>query len=197
MRCVRYFVLFVFFLLVFVHNYAFAQDGDLEKSYAISVYGGVMTDDNWRQSISGQAGTVDSYLLATALSWRFYTPRHHLWALELEGNIARHFGIQDHFEFNLPIITVRWLWFPWNKYLETSIAYGIGPSYATTLPEYERMNSHPSDQFLLFWHLEADFRVPGSAWAFLARLHHRSSGYGLMARSGGGNVLTMGLRYNF
>lgn len=195
MKSLRFFA--IFFVFVFVPLPAFSQDVDLGKSYAISVYGGGMTNDNWRQSISGQAGLVNSYLLAAALSWRFYTPRHNLWALELEANVARHFGIQDHFEFNLPIITARWLWFPWNKYLETSLAYGIGPSYATTRPEYERMNSHHTKQRLIFWHLEADFRKPGSSWTFLARLHHRSAGYGIMAQGGGGNILTLGLRYNF
>lgn len=97
-------------------------------NFAASLYGGVMTDDNWRQSISGQADTVDSQLLAGALAWTFYRPDHELWSLELEANVARHFGIQDHFEFNAPILTVRWDYFPWDKVLDTSLAYGLGPS---------------------------------------------------------------------
>lgn len=166
-------------------------------NFAASLYGGVMTDDNWRQSISGQADTVDSQLLAGALAWTFYRPDHELWSLELEANVARHFGIQDHFEFNAPILTVRWDYFPWDKVLDTSLAYGLGPSYATRVPEYERRKSGDTEQLMLFWHIEADFGLPESSWSTFLRLHHRSSGYGMFADKGGSNVLTMGLRYDF
>ena len=168
-----------------------------ENEFAASLYGGVMTDDNWRQSISGQADLVDSHILAGALSWTFYRPANRLWSLELEVNVARHFGIQDHFEFNAPILTARWEYFPWNKFLETSLAYGIGPSYATKLPEYERQKSGDSEQFLLFWHIEAAFALPESRWSTILRLHHRSSGYGMFADKGGSNILSVGLRYDF
>lgn len=168
-----------------------------ERKFAASLYGGVMTDDNWRQSISGQAELVDSHILVGALGWTVYRPSNHLWSLELEANVARHFGLQDHFEFNAPILTARWEYFPWNKILETSLAYGLGPSYATKLPDYERRKSGDSEQLLLFWHLEAAFALPESRWSTLLRLHHRSSGYGMFADKGGSNILTMGLRYAF
>ncbi len=168
-----------------------------KNKFAASLYGGVMTDDNWRQSISGQADLVDSHILVGALGWTFYRPANGLWSLELETNMARHFGIQDHMEFNAPILTVRWDHFPWDKTLETSLAYGIGPSYATKLPEYERQKSGDSEQFLLFWHIEAAFGLPDSNWSTIFRLHHRSSGYGVFADKGGSNILTMGLRYEF
>lgn len=168
-----------------------------ERNFSASLYGGVMTDDNWHQSLSGQAGLVDSYILAGAMGWTFYRPAHRLWSLELEANVARHFGIQDHFEFNAPILTVRWDYFPWDKVLDTSLAYGLGPSFATTLPEYERQKSGDSEQVLLFWHIEAAFGLPGSNWSTIFRLHHRSSAYGVFADKGGSNILTMGLRYEF
>lgn len=183
-----------FLLSQATHN---ATADQCKTFHSLSLYNGIMTDDNWRQSITGQAGTVDSVLLAAALSWTFYKPTHELWSLELEANFARHFGIQDHFEFNAPILTMRWLHLPWDNFLDTSLAFGIGPSYATSVPEYERMKSGASEQFLIYWHLETDFRKPGSPWAALVRLHHRSTGYGLMAKNGGGNVLTLGLRYDF
>jgi hypothetical protein len=168
-----------------------------ERNFSASLYGGVMTDDNWHQSLSGQAGLVDSYILVGAMGWTFYRPAHRLWSLELEANVARHFGIQDHFEFNLPVLTLRWDYFPWDKFLDTSLAYGLGPSYATTLPEYERQKSGDSEQLLLFWHIEAAFALPDSNWSTIFRLHHRSSAYGLFADKGGSNILTMGLRYEF
>jgi len=168
-----------------------------ERNFSASLYGGVMTDDNWHQALSGQAGLVDSHILVGAMGWTFYRPAHRLWSLELEANVARHFGIQDHFEFNIPVLTLRWDYFPWDKFLDTSLAYGLGPSYATKLPEYERQKSGDSEQFLLFWHIEAAFGLPDSSWSTIFRLHHRSSGYGMFADRGGSNILTMGLRYEF
>lgn len=174
-----------------------AKEFDPDMDLAVSLYAGTMTDENWMRSISGQAATVDSHLLAAALGWTFYRPAHSLWSLELEANIARHFGIQDHFEFNLPVLTLRWDYFPWDQHLDTSLAFGLGPSYATSLPEHERMRYGSTEQLLLFWHLEAAIGLPGSAWSAIFRLHHRSSAYGLFADEGGSNILTMGLRYSF
>lgn len=168
-----------------------------DRTFSASLYGGVMTDDNWRQSLSGQAGLVDSHILVGAMGWTFYRPANRLWSLELEANVARHFGIQDHYEFNAPVLTLRWDSFPWDKVLDTSLAYGLGPSYATKLPEYERQKSGGTEQFLLFWHIEAALGLPGSNWSTILRLHHRSSGYGMFADKGGSNILTMGLRYEF
>jgi hypothetical protein len=180
-------------LLFFSQNLASAN----ERNFSASLYGGVMTDDNWRQSLSGQAGLVDSHIVVGALGWTFYRPASRLWSLELEANVARHFGIQDHYEFNAPVLTLRWDYFPWDKVLDTSLAYGLGPSYATKLPEYERQKSGDTEQFLLFWHIEAAFGLPDSNWSTIFRLHHRSSGYGMFADKGGSNILTMGLRYEF
>lgn len=168
-----------------------------DRAFSASLYGGVMTDDNWRQSLSGQAGLVDSHILVGAMGWTFYRPANRLWSLELEANVARHFGIQDHYEFNAPVLTLRWDSFPWDKVLDTSLAYGLGPSYATKLPEYERQKSGDTEQFLLFWHIETALGLPGSNWSTILRLHHRSSGYGMFADKGGSNILTMGLRYEF
>jgi len=186
-----------FSLLILLSAHAVAQDSTLEKKYAVSLYGGVMTDDNWRQSLFGQADLEDSYILAGAMSWTFYRPAHHLWSLELEANVARHFGIQDHFEFNAPVLTGRWEYFPWDSALDTSLAFGLGPSFATRVPEYERSRSGSSDEILLFWHLEAAFGLPGSDWSTFLRLHHRSNGYGVFAEEGGSNILSLGLRYEF
>jgi hypothetical protein len=168
-----------------------------ERDLAFSVYAGVMTDDDCITAISGQAGREDSSILAGAVGWTFYRPATRMWSLELEANVARHFGIQDHFEFNAPVLTFRWEHFPWDRRLDTSLAYGIGPSFATTTPEYERIRKGDSEPVMLFWHIEAAFGLPDSPWATIFRLHHRSTGYGMFAEDGGSNILSLGLRYEF
>ncbi len=47
--------------------------------------------------------------------------------------------IQDHWEFNLPIVA-RWEAFPWDDVIDTSLAFGIGPSYASEIPKVEVAN---------------------------------------------------------
>jgi|GEM_PF-443073 hypothetical protein len=186
----------VFFLL-FTAAHALAEGASAERNFSASLYFGAMTDDNWRQSVSGQADFVDSHIVAGALAWTFYRPENLMWSLELEGNVAQHFGIQDHTELNAPILTARWEYFPWDTYVDTSLAFGIGPSFATEVPEQEKNQEGSSEEVLLFWHIEAEFGLPDSDWSTFVRLHHRSTGYGLMAEHGGGNILSLGLRYDF
>lgn len=168
-----------------------------EYDFAASIYGGVMTDEDWIHAISGQTSLEDSTILAGAMSWTFYRPASRQWSLELEANVVRHFGIQDHFEINAPVLTARWDDFPWDKTLDTSLAYGIGPSFATTTPEYEKIRKGNSDPVMLFWHIEAAVGLPNSRWSSFFRLHHRSTAYGTVADEGGSNILCLGLRYDF
>jgi hypothetical protein len=176
---------------------ALAQDAVTERNFAATVYGGVMTDDNWRQAISGRSGLEDSWILAGAAGWTFFRPDNRMWSLELEANLVRHFGIQDHFELNAPVLNVRWEAFPWDKVLDTNAAFGLGPSFASSVPEYEREKSGDSTAMLLFWHIEVGAGLPGSPWSAIFRLHHRSTGYGMFAEQGGSNILCLGLRYEF
>jgi type 1 glutamine amidotransferase len=41
--------------------------------------------------------------------------------------MLKHVGEQEHVEF-APSINARWITFPWNQYLETSVAIGGGAS---------------------------------------------------------------------
>jgi hypothetical protein len=190
-------ILILTLFLLLTASHALADGGSQERNFAASLYFGAMTDDNWRQSISGQADFVDSHIVVGALSWTFYRPENRMWSLELEGNVAQHFGIQDHTEFNAPILTARWEYFPWDKCLDTSLAFGFGPSFATEVPEQEKRQEGSSEEVLLFWHIEAEVGLPDTGWSSFFRLHHRSTGYGLMAEHGGGNILCLGLRYAF
>ena len=172
-------------------------DLDPEPDFAFTLYGGRLTDDNWRDSLRGEADWVDAYLLVGALSWTFYRPRHRWWSLELEGNLGRYAGDQDHWEFNGPIATARWHRFPWRDTLNTSLAFGLGLSYASEIPPVEVELDGSSEQLLLYWHIEASFGLPDREWEAIFRLHHRSTGYGLFGETGGGNAFTAGLRLRF
>lgn len=174
-----------------------AEGGNEHPAYAITIYSGVMTDDTWKTSIAGQADLVDSYIITGAVSWTVYRPRNNWFSLELESSISQHFGTSRNLEFCIPIVTLRWEYFPWDKYVDTSVATGYGFSFATEIPQAEIDLDKSSEQLLLYFHYEAEFALPGSPWALALRLHHRSPSYGLFGQNGWSNYLTAGVRYSF
>ncbi|MGI9434692.1 MAG: hypothetical protein ACR2Q4_07685 [Geminicoccaceae bacterium] len=164
---------------------------------SIALYGGWLTANDWQETfLPTRWDFIDSYIAALAVSRRAGQLSNEA-QIELEGQIVRHFGVQDHWEFNaLPII--RWTAFPWDEQLDTSAAAGLGLSYATRVPEAEVEIDGDSERLLAYWMLELEASVPErKAWHVLARLHHRSAAYGLFGKKGGANVLSLGLRYRF
>lgn len=166
--------------------------------YALSLYGGQMTTNHVEDFFTdNRLNFKDSYLLALTLAkhlGRFSNQLNY----ELEGQIVKHVKFQDHWEFNL-LGVLRWDNFFWDDWLETSTAFGLGASYATAHPEVEIENDGETANLLVYWMLElavAPFKsLP--QWEWLARIHHRSDAFGLVADDGGSNALAFGVRYRF
>ena len=163
---------------------------------AVTAFGGIMTDNKWEDVLapwtlefreSGLAGVAASRRLAQIGDG---------FVLEVEGQAVRHFGDQDHWEFNLPL-TARWLRFPWDDTVDTSVAWGIGPSYATEVPQVELDNNETSQRWLVYWMAEVELALPDSPWSGVLRLHHRSDAFGLIGDDGGSNALAIGIRRQF
>ncbi|MCZ6771896.1 MAG: hypothetical protein O7G83_07910 [Proteobacteria bacterium] len=173
-------------------------DGSSETggAIAVSIFGGWMTDNRWEEvftpwklefrdsSFAGLAGSRRIWCLDDDLSF------------EIEGQIVRHFGEQDHWELNLPLI-VRWETFPWNDIIETSAAFGLGPSFASDVPKEEIAMDGESQHWLVYWVLELAMGMPETDWKGILRLHHRSGAFGIVADEGGSNVMAVGLRRRF
>ena len=178
-------------LLVSTSLAAFAKD------LSLSVYGGRLSTNDWIEVFAPpQWDFVDSYLTALAVSrqagWLSDTAR-----TEVEGQIVRHVGVQDHWEFNV-LGVIRRTALPWDETLDMSVAGGLGLSYATERPEAEIDFEGDTERLLVYWMLEVDAVIPNAeTWSALARLHHRSPAYGLFGDGGGANVLAIGLRYRF
>ena len=120
----------------------------------------------------------------------------HRFGFEIEGQVVHHFGDQDHWEFNLPIIG-RWKAFPWDAVVDTSLAFGIGPSYASEKPKVEVANDGASRRLLVYWMMEIEVGALDTDWSAIFRLHHRSGAFGLVADEGGSNAMVIGLRHRF
>lgn len=167
------------------------------KDISLSVYGGWLSSNDWQEVfVPARLEFVDSQLIALAVSrqagWLSEAAR-----TEVEGQVVRHFGIQDHWEFNA-LGVIRRTALPWDGTLDMSVAGGLGLSYATELPAAEIDFEGDTERLLAYWMLEVDAVVPEmAAWSVLARLHHRSPAYGLFGDGGGANVLALGLRFRF
>jgi hypothetical protein len=173
---------------------AAATDAKKPKEWAINVYAGVLTNNDWHEPFTGKSLKFkDSWLIALAGAKELGRVFDHL-VIELEGQVVRHIGEQEHWEFNVPIV-FRWEKFPWDNVVDTSLAYGIGPSYATEVPAEEVARKGDSQRWLIYWMFEVELGLPQSEyWSAIGRIHHRSGAWGAVADDGGSNVLALGLK---
>ena len=166
-----------------------------EKEWALTLLGGRYSGSKLLE-LGGRADFKDSYTAGLAVSYQFVDwGRHMRW--ELEGQMLKHFGEQEHVEFTSSI-NVRWITFPWNHYLDTSVAIGGGLSVTSEVPVLEKRDPENSQAATLLHYLllEAAVGLPNSNWSLVGRVHHRSGIFGLFSHSGS-NVLEIGVRYRF
>ncbi len=186
--------LVLIFLMLTCVSPVFAEQGD----YAFNLYIGQMTSNHFDDFFLGEdADFEDSYLLAATLARRLGGYQD-LLSYEVEGQLVKHFDLQDHWEFNA-LGVLRWEPFFWDRWLETSAAFGLGGSYATEKPQVEIDNDGETSRFLVYWMLELAV-APFSArpdLELIARIHHRSDAFGLVADDGGSNALALGIKYRF
>jgi hypothetical protein len=185
-------------LLIIAVMPAFTGKTMAADDYAVTIYGGRMTDGDFGSSLNRKANFIDAYVVVGALSWTFARFFEDALSFELEGQVGKWFGDQHHWEFNLPV-AIRWSKFPWNHYVSTSLAYGIGPSYASEEPQVEIEEFDSTEKFLVYWFGELALGPPDRNWSVVLRLHHRSGAFGLILDRGvgGSNSLAIGLKYRF
>jgi hypothetical protein len=119
--------------------------------------------------------------------------------LRFEGELilAAHFGYDD-FQSATAVVLARWVTFPWDRWVDTSMAVGIGPSYATKKARYERHNSGSGgSRWLNAFIFELTLAPPATPnWAVALRLHHRSGIFGIID-SVASDYFAVGVKYRF
>lgn len=101
----------------------------------LGVYGGKAAEERLLDILTRfNTGFRDAWLVAFAPAYVYR--RTERWRFEVEGQAVKHFGDQDHWEFNAAWLA-RWMQFPWDAYVETRAALGLGVSYATEIPVIE------------------------------------------------------------
>jgi hypothetical protein len=170
-----------------------------DRGGAFTVYAGRITDaPAWHDLVTKpqDTGFVDAYIAVAAMSLEFAKFREGAWVLEGESQVGYNFGDQHHWEFNVAAMP-RWRRFPWNHYVDTSVAFGLGLSWATEIPEVEVALEGESHQLLVYWVIDVTVGPPNSRWAASIRLHHRSPAFGTFGDDGGMNAPSLGVRYSF
>jgi hypothetical protein len=186
-----------FFIIGFSANPAYSNAQE-EKLYSLNIYAGQMTTNRIGSLLIHfyDPDFKNSYLTAVTLARRIGTYKN-MASFEVEGQVVKHFNIQNHWEINA-LITARWEEFPWDKYVDTSFAFGVGGSYATAEPEIEILRSNATSRFLVYWMTELALGLPEYPdTALIIRIHHRSGAWGLVADKGGSNTPCIGLKYRF
>lgn len=207
------------FLLIF-QSIAFAQPtastptqspigGQLYDTYPwmLTYYYGVTSDTSLIPLATGHykhwPESIQSIELARTLdadNWfrRFISPL--VGVVQLAGNLTVRQGRAEHTIYEVdPYIAFRWANFPWNDYVVTSLAFGEGVSYASSVPSVEKKHNENTKRFLNYLMFEATFAAPNyPQLQFITRIHHRSGAFGLYrAGNTGSNVIGVGVRYLF
>jgi hypothetical protein len=172
---------------------ALAHDDD----WKVTLYGARLTADSLGKTLTFRAEYENSYLVVLAVSKRLFAYKD-LLGIELEGQVGKHFGAQDHWELNIAPV-FRWLKFPWDGYLDTSLAAGAGLSYALSTPKVEAVGVSDTPKLLGYLMFEIAVSLPSVPhWSLVARLHHRSGAGGAFGgRHDASNALGLGIRYGF
>lgn len=168
------------------------------KEWSVSIYEAQAARNRLVDCLQFQPEFINSYLVTLALGQEIWTFKRII-RLEAEGQLVQHIGkAQNHMEFNA-LLALRWLWFPWNRYVKTSLAIGDGISYATQKPELEIRDMGDTSQYLNYLMFEIAVALPGFRKTdIFTRLHHRSAVHGMINNlSGGSNFVGFGIRYRF
>lgn len=178
-----------------------ALAGEIAHAQTFTVYTGrISSESTWHDVLMKpySSNYTDSYLVALSYMHGYREHFDGKLRMEYEVNAAYNFGEQDHWEVNFAPITLRWQRLPWERYFHSTIAFGLGFSYAFKYPEVEYRLENDTQQFLMFWQLELTAAQHEGPWSAVVRLHHRSPAWGAVGiQDGGMNAPSLGFRYSF
>lgn len=210
-----------------------------EGKWHICLYGAKWSDNNLNQILRLKTNFRHAYIAALGIGKEVWRNENKNLSLELEGQIVHNCGYEiytddespasgdpgwnwapgmshesqnsgssHHREYNAALI-LRWHKFPWDNYLDTSLAFGNGISYATKYPPYEtdphgqlhgkEHEINKVSKILYYLLIEWNFTHPKiTPWSVFVRIHHRSGIFGLInGVDGGSNFIGSGIRYEF
>ncbi len=124
------------------------------------------------------------------------------WSLEAEGQLIKHFGVEDHFEATGSVL-FRTGEIKLGQHASFNIGIANGLSWAFSKPKWEwgPTKERGVDAPQLLWHIgvEAEISSPHlQGLSGFARIHHRSENYGALGAPWyHSNRIGLGIRYRF
>ena len=172
------------------------KDHIKRHKWFLTVYGGAHAQDTIEDVFTFNAKFEDNdYIAVAALAREFWHYQDYI-SFEAEGQIGKHFNNDTFWEFN-GLIIGRWHAFPWNKYVDTSLAVGDGLSCYTEISKVEKDDDDDAQKTLNYLLFELALGLPQyPRWDLVVRIHHRSSVFGLYG-AGGSNYVTGGIKFSF
>jgi hypothetical protein len=210
-----------------------------EGKWHICLYEAQWSDNNLNQILRLKTNFRHAYIAALGIGKEVWRSENKDLGLELEGQIVHNWGYEiytdeeslasgnpgwdwapgmsyesqnsgysHHEEFN-GVAILRWHTFPWDHYLDTSLAFGNGFSCATKYPPYEtdphgqlhgkEHEIYNVSKILYYLLIELNVTHPKiSPWSLFFRVHHRSGIFGTInGVDGGSNFIGCGIRYEF
>ena len=162
--------------------------------WAISALGGTLTTGSWHEAINpGKIDLADTYMNGGAVSWERPIGRSRM-HIGIEAQLLAHAGRQDHFELNVPVV-LRYV--PDTPPGLTSVAAGLGLSYASKIPQVEIDRNGASQRLFVYWMAEVELPLANPDRSAVLRRQHRSDGYGLFDVDAGSTGFVFGLRHRF
>ncbi len=164
--------------------------------WSVSVYGGVLNSVNLQESLLLTSDLENSYMAGIGATQALIKRR--AFNFELDAQLLKHFGDQRHFEATAAV-SFRWKDFFWDRFIDTSFAFGEGLSLATEAPPIEKERNGKANGLLNYLMFEWTFALPNKPdWELVMRMNHRSGGYGTFnGVSAGSNLYGVGLRHHF
>jgi len=201
---------YILLTLAFTASNAFSEiensdNHDLtQNKWAVTLFNGIYTARTFGKTTFNIPGHFESnYIHGLSVSREFWkTEKHFSW--ELESMFAKHHGqhktgYQNYEEYVLAVF-LRYHTFPWDNFIDTSIAIGEGLSLTSKIPERESQRDQSESRHLLnYLAIEFAFTLPKYPNTSLVyRIHHRSGVFGLFGGvKGASDFYMLGLRYNF
>ena len=140
----------------------------------------------------------NSFILALAFS-RPWVEYRGIFSIEPETGIAKRFGPADGAEGWVALF-FRWKYFPWNQYIRTSLALGIGPSLSNDVfLASGSLQTGNGIHVINYFSPELTLGSPSEPrWDAVVRFHHRSPIWGVLPESAGvSQFWTFGMRFRF
>ncbi|MGB5421341.1 MAG: hypothetical protein WBN03_04235, partial [Desulfobacterales bacterium] len=142
----------VFLLILFPVLTARAEDSStkIEYNWHLTADIGTLVQNNMDEIVLKQKASIDSnYLVMLALARDIYKSKKWI-GVELEGQINKHFGADNHQWELVGLAVGRWYPFPWDRYIDTSFAAGGGLSYYTEISKTELAKNDEAQNLLVY-----------------------------------------------